>query len=143
MPEANRENLVNALLALTLLAAPLIAVALDEPFYVTLASRVAILALAGVGLNLALGTGGMVSFGHAAFFGLGGYVAGVAGLVAFILQDAGDQHTDVDFVVDDENLVTHVPQLFPRPAPCCPARPHHRPIRCRFLRRLRAREKPD
>ncbi len=83
MPEASRENLVNALLALALLAAPLIAVALDEPFYVTLASRVAILALAGVGLNLALGSGGMVSFGHAAFFGLGGYVAGVAALHGF------------------------------------------------------------
>jgi hypothetical protein len=78
-----REPLVNALLALALLAAPLIAVALDEPFYVTLASRVAILALAGVGLNLALGTGGMVSFGHAAFFGLGGYAAGIAALHAF------------------------------------------------------------
>jgi branched-chain amino acid transport system permease protein len=70
-------------LALALLAAPIIAVALDEPFYVTLASRVAILALAGVGLNLALGTGGMVSFGHAAFFGLGGYAAGIAALHAF------------------------------------------------------------
>jgi branched-chain amino acid transport system permease protein len=78
-----REPLVNALLALALLAAPIIAVALDEPFYVTLASRVAILALAGVGLNLALGAGGMVSFGHAAFFGLGGYAAGIAALHAF------------------------------------------------------------
>jgi branched-chain amino acid transport system permease protein len=83
MPELSRENLVNAILALALLAAPVIATALDEPFYVTLATRVAILALAGVGLNLALGTGGMVSFGHAAFFGLGGYVAGVAGHHAF------------------------------------------------------------
>ncbi len=82
-PELTRENLVNAVLALALLAAPLLAVALDEPFYVTLASRVAILALAGVGLNLALGTGGMVSFGHAAFFGLGGYVAGIAALHGF------------------------------------------------------------
>ncbi len=79
----NRETLVNAVLALLLLAAPLTAVALDEPFYVALASRVAILALAGVGLNLALGVGGMVSFGHAAFFGLGGYVAGVAALHSF------------------------------------------------------------
>jgi len=79
----NRETLVNAALALLLLAAPLAAFALDEPFYVALASRVAILALAGVGLNLALGIGGMVSFGHAAFFGLGGYVAGIAALHAF------------------------------------------------------------
>jgi len=49
-----------------------------EAFYVTLATRIAILAIAAVGLNLALGLGGMVSFGHAAFFGLGGYAAGIA-----------------------------------------------------------------
>jgi branched-chain amino acid transport system permease protein len=49
-----------------------------EAFYVTLATRIAILAIAGIGLNLALGLGGMVSFGHAAFFGLGGYAAGTA-----------------------------------------------------------------
>ncbi len=83
MPRLNRENLVNAALAALLLAAPLIAFALDEPFYVSLATRVAILALAGVGLNLALGYGGMISFGHAAFFGLGGYVAGIAAQHAF------------------------------------------------------------
>ena len=83
MTEPSRETLVNGVLALLLLAAPLIAHALDEPFYVSLATRVAILALAGVGLNLALGYGGMVSFGHAAFFGLGGYVAGVAAFHAF------------------------------------------------------------
>jgi len=83
MAERSRETLVNAVLALALVIAPLTAVALDEPFYVGLASRVAILALAGVGLNLALGSGGMVSFGHAAFFGLGGYVAGIAALHAF------------------------------------------------------------
>ena len=50
---------------------------LGEPFYVTLATRMAILALAAVGLNLALGFGGLVSFGHAAFFGIGGYAAGI------------------------------------------------------------------
>ncbi|MEQ8354450.1 MAG: branched-chain amino acid ABC transporter permease [Kiloniellaceae bacterium] len=83
MAERTRETLVNAMLALALLAAPLIAVALDEPYYVGLATRVAVLALAGVGLNLALGSGGMVSFGHAAFFGLGGYVAGIAALHGF------------------------------------------------------------
>ena len=82
-PDFSRESVVNAVLTVLLLAAPLVAAALDEPFYVALASRVAILALAGVGLNLALGTGGMVSFGHAAFFGLGGYVVGIAALHAF------------------------------------------------------------
>ena len=43
----------------------------------TLATKVAILGMAGVGLNLALGYGGLVSFGHAAFFGIGGYAAGI------------------------------------------------------------------
>jgi branched-chain amino acid transport system permease protein len=64
-------------LAAGLLAVPLIAVWAGETFYVTLATRVAIYALAGVGPNLALGFGGLVSFGHAAFFGIGGYVAGI------------------------------------------------------------------
>jgi len=49
----------------------------EEPFIITLATRAAILALAGVGLNLALGWGGLVSLGHAAFFGIGGYSMGV------------------------------------------------------------------
>ena len=73
----NRETIVNAALALLLLAVPLIAVQIGQVFTVTLATRIAILALAATGLNIALGLGGLVSFGHAAFFGLGGYVAGV------------------------------------------------------------------
>jgi branched-chain amino acid transport system permease protein len=72
MPMLNRENLVNLALAILLIAN-----GLGQPFYITLATRVAILALAATGLNLALGLGGLVSFGHAAFFGLGGYVAGI------------------------------------------------------------------
>jgi branched-chain amino acid transport system permease protein len=83
MPELRAETALNGGLVLLLLAAPLAAHALGEPFYVSLASRVAILALAGVGLNLALGYGGLVSFGHAAFFGLGGYAAGILAHHAF------------------------------------------------------------
>lgn len=49
----------------------------DEPFTITLMTRAIIFALAAVGLNLVLGIGGFVSFGHAAFFGLGGYVMGI------------------------------------------------------------------
>jgi branched-chain amino acid transport system permease protein len=78
-----RETVLNAALAASLLAAPVAALALGEPYYANLASRVAILALAGVGLNLALGQGGMISFGHAAFFGIGGYVAGISAQAAF------------------------------------------------------------
>jgi branched-chain amino acid transport system permease protein len=72
-----RENLVNLILAFALLAVPLAANVFGQPFYITLATRVAILALAATGLNLALGLGGLVSFGHAAFFGIGGYIAGI------------------------------------------------------------------
>jgi branched-chain amino acid transport system permease protein len=77
------ERWLNLAVALALLGAPLAALQLGEPYYANLASRAAILALAGVGLNLALGYGGMVSFGHAAFFGIGGYVAGIAAQAAF------------------------------------------------------------
>ena len=78
-----RETTINLLLALLLLGVPLIAAGMGEPFYVTLATRVVVLALAAVGLNLALGLGGLLSFGHAAFFGLGGYVAGILATHAF------------------------------------------------------------
>jgi len=73
----NRETLINSILAIALVAVPLIAMGMDEPFIITLATKVAIFAMAGVGLNLVLGFGGLVSFGHAAFFGIGGYAAGI------------------------------------------------------------------
>lgn len=83
MAETTREYLVNALLAVGLLLVPLWALWADEPFTITLFTRIAILALAGVGLNIALGLGGMVSFGHAVYFGVGGYVAGIMAQHAF------------------------------------------------------------
>ncbi|MEO0361052.1 MAG: branched-chain amino acid ABC transporter permease, partial [Pseudomonadota bacterium] len=73
----SREAAVNAALAAAMIVVPLAALLFDEPFVITLATKVAILAMAGVGLNVALGLGGMVSFGHAAYFGLGGYATGV------------------------------------------------------------------
>ena len=82
-PGMRREITVNTLLAVLLLAIPIGASAMGEPFYITLATRIAVLALAAVGLNIALGLGGLVSFGHAAFFGLGGYVAGILASHAF------------------------------------------------------------
>ncbi len=72
-----------ALLCLCLLVAlPWVAQALGEDFYITVASRILIFALAATSLNLILGFGGMVSFGHAAFMGIGAYAVG-------ILMDAG------------------------------------------------------
>ncbi|RMF41140.1 MAG: branched-chain amino acid ABC transporter permease [Alphaproteobacteria bacterium] len=73
----SREGLINLALGLGLLAFPLWAEWAEEPFMITLSTRVAILALAGVGLNLSLGLGGLVSLGHAAFFGIGGYAMGI------------------------------------------------------------------
>ena len=72
-----REAVLNALVLAGFLALPLWALLADEPFTITLATRAAILALAAVGLNIALGIGGLVSLGHAAFFGLGGYAMGI------------------------------------------------------------------
>ena len=46
-------------------------------FYVSLGARVLILALAASALNLALGYGGMVSLGHAAFLGIGAYTVAI------------------------------------------------------------------
>jgi branched-chain amino acid transport system permease protein len=62
---------------LLLLAFPLAMQAMDSLFYVSLASRILIYAIAATSLNLALGYGGMVSFGHAAFFGAGAYTVGI------------------------------------------------------------------
>ena len=56
---------------------PLAAQALDEAFYIGVASRILIFALAATSLNLILGFGGMVSFGHAAFVGVGAYTVGI------------------------------------------------------------------
>ncbi|MCV6593850.1 MAG: branched-chain amino acid ABC transporter permease [Silicimonas sp.] len=71
------ERLLNALILLGLIAVPAWALWADEPFTITLATRAVILALAAVGLNIALGIGGLVSLGHATFFGIGGYAMGI------------------------------------------------------------------
>lgn len=72
-----RERYINILVLAGLVLIPLYAWIAEEPFTITLATRAVIFALAGVGLNLALGQGGLVSFGHAAFFGMGGYAMGI------------------------------------------------------------------
>ena len=65
---------VVSLLALALLAAPLYASATDNSYVLTLTSRILVFSLAAVGLNLALGFGGMVSMGHSMYLGLGAYM---------------------------------------------------------------------
>jgi branched-chain amino acid transport system permease protein len=66
------------LLVLALLIAfPIAMVGMENLFYVSFASRVMIYAIAATSLNLVLGYGGMLSFGHAAFVGAGAYVASI------------------------------------------------------------------
>jgi branched-chain amino acid transport system permease protein len=48
-----------------------------SPSYLVLASQIAITALFALSLDLILGYAGIVSLGHAAFFGLGAYTAGI------------------------------------------------------------------
>jgi branched-chain amino acid transport system permease protein len=60
-----------------LLALPLLTPFFGGDFYLGLAARILIYALAATSLNLILGFGGMVSFGHAAFVGVGAYTAAI------------------------------------------------------------------
>ncbi|HET7766614.1 MAG TPA: branched-chain amino acid ABC transporter permease [Burkholderiales bacterium] len=62
---------------LLLAAVPPVASLLNQPFYLDLVRRIMIFAIAAASLNLILGYGGMVSFGHAAYLGIGGYAVGV------------------------------------------------------------------
>lgn len=69
--------IVSAILLLALALVPLYAVMASEPFVVTLITRILIFAIAALSLNLILGYGGLVSFGHALFLGLGVYSAAI------------------------------------------------------------------
>ncbi|MGB0684538.1 MAG: branched-chain amino acid ABC transporter permease [Magnetovibrionaceae bacterium] len=72
-----RIKLLLGLSALLFLALPPLTDILGNPFWLDLARRIVIYAIAAVSLDLILGYGGLVSFGHAAFFGLGGYAVGI------------------------------------------------------------------
>jgi branched-chain amino acid transport system permease protein len=71
-----RKIVAAAVIAL-LAVVPPVAAAIGEPYYVTLFTRILILALAAAGLNLILGYGGLVSFGHAMYVGIGAYAVGI------------------------------------------------------------------
>jgi branched-chain amino acid transport system permease protein len=64
-------------LLLALAVVPIIASMVAQPFYLTIVSRMMIFALAALGLNLVLGYGGLVSFGHALYIGIGAYAVGI------------------------------------------------------------------
>ncbi len=70
-------NAFVAVLLAALALLPLYSLATGDTFVLTLFTRVLILAIGAVSLNLIMGYGGMVSFGHAAYLGIGGYAVGI------------------------------------------------------------------
>ncbi|MGD9923308.1 MAG: branched-chain amino acid ABC transporter permease [Pseudorhodoplanes sp.] len=69
--------LVAGLLFAILAAIPLFAAMTDQQYLLIFTSRLLIMGLAACGLNLILGYGGLVSFGHAIYIGIGAYVVGI------------------------------------------------------------------
>ena len=72
-----RETLVVVVTFAFLATVPFIASYTEVPFYVDLGRRMMILAIGALSLNLIMGYGGMISFGHAVFLGIGAYVVGI------------------------------------------------------------------
>jgi branched-chain amino acid transport system permease protein len=62
---------------LALIALPPVTLALGQGFYIDLVRRIMVFAIAAISLNLILGYGGLVSFGHAAYLGVGGYAVAI------------------------------------------------------------------
>ena len=72
-----RKGVVAVVALVALAALPPIALALDQDFYIDMFTRIMIFAIAAVSLDLILGYGGLVSFGHAAYLGIGSYAVGI------------------------------------------------------------------
>src|SRR5262247_354978 len=75
-----RRMLLWMVFVLVLVAVPPLATALGQSYYIDLVRRMLILSIAAVSLNLILGYGGLVSFGHAAYLGIGAYAVGFHGV---------------------------------------------------------------
>ena len=58
------EKIFNKWILFFLFLIPVLGFVLEEPYYITLTTKVVILGIAGIGLNLALGYCGLISFGH-------------------------------------------------------------------------------
>jgi len=77
IPSLSLRAVVAVTLLLALVLLPVYVEVTGSRFLLTLFTRIVILALAAVSLNLILGYGGMMSFGHAAYLGIGGYAVGI------------------------------------------------------------------
>lgn len=74
---ASAYRVLMAVVLLALALVPVYASLAHQPFYLTLFGRILIFAIAAVSLDLILGFGGLVSFGHALYLGLGAYTVGI------------------------------------------------------------------
>ncbi len=70
-------GLATVLVLLVLAVLPLLTQAFDQRYLLSVGTRIVIWAIAAISLNMILGYGGLVSFGHAVFFGIGGYAVGI------------------------------------------------------------------
>ena len=76
-PRRSRETVIAAVAFLLFALLPPVAMVMEDTFFVFFAIRVMIFAIAAVSLSLILGFGALVSFGHAAYLGLGAYSVGI------------------------------------------------------------------
>jgi branched-chain amino acid transport system permease protein len=70
-------GIVTAALLIVLAVLPLLTQTFDQRYLLSIGTRIVIWSIAAISLNMILGYGGLVSFGHAAFFGIGGYAIGI------------------------------------------------------------------
>lgn len=98
-PRTMAAALVVALLAML----PSAGAMLQVPSVVGLATQVTIYAIAAMSLNLILGYGGLVTFGHAAFFGIGGYAVGI------LYQHFADGSAFLGFIPGSDALLVVIP----------------------------------
>ena len=70
-------GLVTVAILLVLAVLPLLTQAFDQRYLLSIGTRIVIWSIAAISLNMILGYGGLVSFGHAVFFGIGGYAVGI------------------------------------------------------------------
>jgi len=71
-----------ALVIAAIVLLPGVATALHQPFWISIGTRILIVGIAVISLDLVVGHAGLPSFGHAAFFGAGGFTAGILSVQA-------------------------------------------------------------
>jgi branched-chain amino acid transport system permease protein len=77
MSRVTPRNVFVAAMLIVLALLPVYCAMIGNTFLLSLFTRILILGMAAVSLNLIMGFGGMVSFGHAAYLGIGGYAFGI------------------------------------------------------------------